>query len=179
MPWLEISTGIFEVNIRQETLNDMLHNTGKQAYWLSSIGLYVLIGFYPFFLKGGHFTQDQLRQKLEHLSFNRLVVTYFLIGPFSSFISGFIGRGALFQLLTYINEISIVLLILICLRQAVLRQIDLRFIAFLTAVTVLSFYSLFSSWKIVAFALFISLGITKSMSQLAIRIVILAVFSEI
>ena len=49
-PWLEISTAIFEANLRGESLNQMLYGTGRQAYWLSAIGLTcVHIGFYSQF----------------------------------------------------------------------------------------------------------------------------------
>ena len=50
IPWLEISTSILEANLRLETLNAMLHGSGRAAYWCSSIGLLAVhAGAYPFF----------------------------------------------------------------------------------------------------------------------------------
>ena len=176
-PWLEISTGVFEANLRGETLNQMLHGTGQKAYWLSSIGLFAVhFGFFTKFKTSRQFTEEILAKVASKYSFERLVGLYFLIGPFSSFLGRFIGRGSsIYQVITYLNEVSVVLLFAICLRQVLLKQINWKFLAVIMFVTVLSFYSLFSSWKIVAFALFISLGTAVKLSRkLVIRIVFLS-----
>ena len=175
-PWLEISTSVLEANIRGISLDEMLHGTGRAAYWLSAFGLLcVQVGFLFVHQHTCLPDGDRIRTVAQRYSLNRLIGLYFFIGPFTSFVARFIGRGALYQLITYLNEIAVVLLIAICLRQVALKQINAVFIGFLTIVTILSFYSLFSSWKIVAFALFISLGTAVSLSRkLVMRIVFLS-----
>ena len=147
IPWLEISAGIFEANVRGETLNQMLHGSGAKAYWLGAIGLYaVYLGFYPFFRRSPSQTTDFLKTAASSLSLPRLIIAYFLIGPLTDQVAGFIGRGSsLYQFVTYLNEISIVLLIIIAVRQVVLADINRLFIAFFVLATLLSFYSFFSS----------------------------------
>lgn len=175
-PWLEISTSVLEANIRSISLDEMLHGTGRAAYWLSAFGLLcVQVGFQFVHQHTRLPDIDRIRTVVQHYSLNRLIGLYFLVGPFSSFAASFIGRGSLFQFITYLNEISIAILIAICLRQFALRQFSAVFIGFLTAVTILSLNSLFSTWRIVAFAIFISFGTAATLSRkLVIRIVFMS-----
>jgi len=175
-PWLEISTSVFEADIRGISLNEMLHGTGRAAYWLSAFGLLCAQVGFQFVVRHANPPDiDRIRADAQQYSLNRLIALYFLVGPFTSFAARFIGRGSLYQFITYFNEISTVLLIVICLRQLALKQLNTVFVGFLTVVTVLSFYSLFSSWKIVAFALFISFGTAVTLSRkVVVRIVFLS-----
>ena len=176
-PWIEISTGVFEANLRVETLNQMLHGTGQKAYWLSSIGLFAVhIGFYSKFKTLPQITEQNLATVASKYSFERLVGLYFLMGPFTSFVRSLVGRGSsIYQVITYLNEVSVVLLFAICLRQVILKQINWKFTGLLIIVTILSFYSLFSGWRIVAFAIFISFGTAVTLSRkLVLRIVFLS-----
>lgn len=175
-PWLEISTSVFEADIRGISLDEMLHGTGRAAYWLSAFGLLcVQVGFQFVHQHTRLPDADRIRTVSQRYSLNRLIGLYFFVGPFTSFVARFIGRGALYQLITYLNEISVVLLIAICLRQIALKQFNAVFIGFLTAVAFLSFYSLFSTWKIVAFALFISFGTAVTLSRkLVMRIIFMS-----
>ena len=178
IPWLEISAGIFEANVRGETLNQMLHGSGAKAYWLGAIGLCaVYLGFYPFFRRSPSQTTDFLKTAASSLSLPRLIIAYFLIGPLTDQVAGFIGRGSsLYQFVTYLNEISIVLLIIIAVRQVVLADINRLFIAFFVLATLLSFYSFFSEWRTIIYALFIAFGTTAVLSRkLIIRILVLGV----
>ena len=36
IPYIEISTNIIEANVQNLTLNELLHGTGREAYWLSA-----------------------------------------------------------------------------------------------------------------------------------------------
>jgi len=176
LPWLEISTSVLEADIRGVSLDEMLHGTGRAAYWLSAFGLFcVQVGFQFVHQHTRPLDMDRLRTVAQHYSLNRLIALYFVVGPFTSLVARFIGRGSLYQLITYLNEISVVLLFAICLRQIALKQFNAVFIGFLTVVTILSFYSLFSTWKIVAFALFISFGTAVTLSRkLVMRIIFMS-----
>ena len=148
----------------------MLHGTGRTAYWLSAVGLYcVMWGFNTVMKKVKLPDIEAIKSQASRFSLTRLIALFFLIGPFTSVIARFVGRGVLYQFVTYLNELSVVLLIAICLRQIALKQINTMFIGFLSVVTVLSFYSLFSSWKVVAFALFISMGTATRLSGTMVR----------
>ena len=167
IPWLEISTGVLEANIRRETLNSMLHGSGGMAYWMSALGLYAVhFGFYSFFQKTDQPSLEQLRDVARKLSLNRLIITYFAIGPATNVIAGLIGRGSgLYQFVTYLNEISLCLLIVICLRQAILKEITRTFLLFSGIVLVVSFYSFFSEWRLVLFAFFIAFGTIQTLTR--------------
>jgi len=160
VPWLEINAAILEANLIGETLNEMLHGSGTRAYWISSLGfMAVHLGFYRIFKKVRVPSFERLTSAAEALSFNKLIIAYLAIGPLTGIVAGFIGRGSgLYQFVTYLNEISLAILIVICLRQVILGQINRTFVAFLAAVLVVSFYSFFSEWRLLLFALFIAFG---------------------
>lgn len=176
IPWLEISTGILEANLQGQSLDDILHGSGSTAYWMSALGLFAVhIGFYPFFKRTPVFSVDQLKQTAARLSFEKLVFAYFAISPASNFLASLIGRGSsLYQFVTYFNGIAMAILIAICIRQVILEQVHRRFLLFIGAVLFLSFYSFFSEWKLVLFALFIGFGTLNTLSRSTIfRIIIL------
>lgn len=176
IPWLEISTGIIEASIRGETLSQMLHGSGARAYWLGSIGLYAVhMGFYPFFRRNPYRSTDLLKTAASSLSLPKLIIAYFFIGPLTDQVAGFLGRGSsLYQFVTYLNEISVVILIVVAVRQFVLGEINRLFIAFLALATVLSFFSFFSEWRTIVYALFIASGTTAVLSRkLILRILVL------
>ena len=183
IPWLEISTGILEANLRGQTLDDILHGSGSTAYWLSALGLFAVhMGFYPFFKRTSVASFEQLKQAAARFSFERLVLAYFTVGPASDLLAGFIGRGSsLYQFVTYFNGISLAILIAICIRQVILEQVHRRFVLFIGAVVFLSFYSFFSEWRLVLFALVMGFGTLSVLTTRSIfRIVILAfVFGNI
>ena len=166
IPWIEISTGIIEANLRGITLNEMLHGTGGAAYWLSAVGLLaVQIGFYPFFKKSGALRLEALETAAKKFSLPRLITAFFAVGPATNFIGSFLGGGSsLYQFVTYLNEISLVILIVICLRQVLLKEFNRLFIGFLSVALFLSFYSFFSEWRTILFALFISFGIISTLN---------------
>ena len=170
IPWIEISAGIIEANLRGITLDEMLHGTGGKAYWLSAFGLFaVQMGFYPFFKKSGAQTLDSLETAAQKFSLPRLIAAYFAVGPVTNLVGSFLGRGSsLYQFVTYLNEISLVILIVICLRQVVLKEFNRLFIAFLITTLFLSFYSFFSEWRTILFALFISFGIISILNTKAV-----------
>jgi len=175
VPWIEISTGIIEANLRGITLNEMLHGTGGKAFWLSASGLLaVQIGFYPFFKKSGALALETLETAARKFSLPRLITIYFAVGPATNFIGSFLGRGSsLYQFVTYLNEISLVILIVICLRQVLLKEFNRLFIGFLGVALFLSFYSFFSEWRTLLFALFISFGIISTLNtKVVLRILL-------
>lgn len=177
IPWLEISTGILEANLRGQTLDDMLHGSGSIAYWLSTLGLFAVhMGFYPFFKRTPVVRFEQLKEAAARFSFEKLVLVYFTIGPASDLLGSFIGKGSsLYQFVTYFNGISLAILIAICIRQVILEQVHRRFVLFIGAIIFLSFYSFFSEWRLVLFALFIGFGTVKTLSQRTIiRIIALS-----
>ena len=178
-PWLEISTAIFEANLRGESLNQMLYGTGRQAYWLSAIGLTcVHIGFYSQFKKcQAPSLVENLKISARKLSLNKLIIAYFLVSPATILIRSQLGHGSsIYQFVTYFGEISTVLLIVICLRQALVGGSQRLFYGFMLVVIGLSFYSLFSSWKVAAFALFISFGMASQLNRkVVLRVLILGV----
>ena len=132
IPWLEISTAVLEANLRDLTLNEMLHGTGQSAYWLSALGLYAVhFGFYPFFNSCRLAEVEQLKKAASRLSLNKLMLVYFAIGPASDVLAKFLGWGSsLYQLVTYVNGISVVILAIICLRQILLDELNKRFVGF-------------------------------------------------
>ena len=158
IPYLEISTNIIEANVLNVTLNELLHGTGREAYWLSAIGLYAVhLGFYRYFKKTTHTSLPKLQAVAQTLSLERMILAYIVIGPITAAIGNFISQvGSLYQFITYLNQISLVILIAICLRQSVLQEVNKLFILFIGVVTILSFYSFFSEWKVVAYAAFIA-----------------------
>ena len=176
IPFLEISTPIIEANVRNITVNEMLHDAGREAYWLSAIGLYAVhMGFFFFFRKSEHLSFDKLKGFAQLLSLERMILAYAIIGPITGFIGDFISEaGSLYQFVTYLNQISLVILIAICLRQSILREINRTFLIFIAIVTALSFYSFFSEWKVVAYAAFIAFGVTGALNRrMVIRILFL------
>jgi hypothetical protein len=178
IPFLEISTPLIEANVRNITLNEMLHSTGGEAYWLSAIGLYAVhIGFFFFFRKMEHPSLEKMKEFAQMLSLERMILAYVVIGPITGFIGGIISQvGSLFQFVTYLNQISLVILIAICMRQSILREVNRTFLIFIAIVTALSFYSFFSEWKTVAYAVFISFGISGALNRrMVIRILFLSV----
>lgn len=182
-PWLEISTGILEANLLGLGMNEMLHGYGKTAYWLSSIGLYcVLLGFIPFFNGVKTLKIEEATITANQYSLHRLILAYFATGPLLSVVRSFFSYGSSFyQFTTYFGSISTFLLIVIVIRQAVLKKAPRIYMIFLFIVTVLSFYSLFSSWKMVAFALFIGYGTISNITRkVALRIILFgAVFGNL
>ena len=183
IPWLEISTGILEANLRGQTLDDILHGSGSTAYWLSALGLFAVhLGFYPFFKRTPVASFEQLKEAAARFSFEKLVLVYFTIGPASDLLGRFIGKGSsLYQFVTYFNGISLAILIAICIRQVILEQVHRRFVLFVGAVIFLSFYSFFSEWRLVLFALVMGFGTLSVLTTRSIfRIVILTfVFGNI
>lgn len=177
-PWIEISTGVIEANLQGLSLNDMLHGTGTKAYWLSSIGLMcVLTGFLHFYKKVEFPDKAELITAANRYSSFRLMIAYFMVGPALSVIQGFFSFGsALFQFTTYFGVISVFILIIIVLQHALLERISSTYILFLCAVTALSFYSLFSSWRTVAFALFIGYGTVSYLSSAVVKRILLFAF---
>lgn len=171
IPWLEISTAVFEANLRDLTLNDMLHGTGQSAYWLSAIGLYAVhFGFYPFFDSCRSSEVEQLKEAASRLSLNKLMLAYFAIGPASDALAKVLGWGSsLYQLVTYVNGISVVILAIICLRQILLDELNRRFVGFCLVVLFLSFYSFFSEWRFLFFSLFLAFA---TIAQLTKRFIV-------
>lgn len=178
MPWLEISTPVYEANIRSESLNEMLHGTGQYVYWLSILGLVaVMTGFSYQFKRTPLPSMDELTQLASKYSPVKLMAWYFALGPIAGFAGRALRGSSFYQLVTYLDQVSSVVLILICLQQALTRERHRLFIPFILVGIGLSFYSLFSSWKIFAFAFFIAYGTTQYLNRrLIIRIVVLAVF---
>ena len=177
IPWLEISTGVLEANLRGESLDSMLNGSGESAYWIGAIGLFAVhLGFLPFFRKTALASNERLVIFARRLSLTKLIIAYFAIGPLTGIIASFIGRGSgLYQFVTYLNEISLVVLIVICLRQVMLKEINKTFVLFCIAVLLLSFYSFFSEWRLLLFALFIGFGNVQSLTRrLIIRILLLS-----
>jgi len=174
-PWLEISTSILEANLLGISLNEMLHDSGRTAYWLSALGLYcVQLGFNAVTKEKEFPKLEAIHVSAKNYSLNRLIILYFLIGPVTAFVGQLIGRGgSLYQFVTYLNELSVVLLVAICLRQIALKEINRMFLGFLLVATALSFYSLFSSWRLIAFGLFISMGTVATLSAKVLRRIIL------
>lgn len=176
IPWLEISTGVLEANLQGLTLDYILHGSGSTAYWLSALGLFAVhLGFYPFFKRTPASSLDELKQAAARISFEKLVIAYFAIGPASNLLASFIGRSSsLYQFVTYFNGISLAILIAICIRQVILEQVHRRFVLFIGAVVFLSFYSFFSEWRLVLFALFVGFGTLNMLTRRTIvRIVVL------
>ena len=171
IPWLEISTAVLEANLRDLTLNEMLHGTGQSAYWLSALGLYAVhFGFYPFFNNCRLAAVEQLKKAASRLSLNKLMLVYFAIGPASDVLTKFLGWGSsLYQLVTYVNGISVVILAIICLRQILLDELNKRFVGFCLVVLFLSFYSFFSEWRFLFFSLFLGFA---TIAQLTKRLIV-------
>ena len=177
IPYIEISTNIIEANVQNLTLNELLHGTGREAYWLSAVGLYAVhFGFYRYFKKAKHTSLPKLRAVAQNLSLERMILAYIAMGPITAVIGNFISQvGSLYQFVTYLNQISVVILIAICLRQSLLQEVNKLFILFIGVVTILSFYSFFSEWKIVAYAAFIAFGIAEALNRrMVIRILFLS-----
>ena len=81
-------------------------------------------------------------------------------------IAGLLGRGSgLYQFVTYLNEISLLLFIVISLRQAILKEVNRTYVLFSTAVLIISFYSFFSEWRLVLFAFFIAFGTIQTLTR--------------
>jgi hypothetical protein len=171
IPWLEISTSILEANLRLETLNAMLHGSGRAAYWCSSIGLLAVhAGAYPFFRRHKNHDYERLKSSATNISLPKAIGLYFLILLSTNSIAGFLGWGSsLYQIVTYFNQISQVLLIVICCRQALLNEFNATFIVFLLIVLFSSFYSFFSDWRILLFAVFISFGTIQKLTLKAVK----------
>ena len=112
----------------------------------------------------------------QNLSLERMILAYIVIGPITAVIGNFISQvGSLYQFITYLNQISLVILIAICLRQSVLQEVNKLFALFIGIVTVLSFYSFFSEWKIIAYATFIAFGVAEALNRkMVIRILFLS-----
>ena len=176
-PWIEISTSVLEANLSGISLNEMLHGTGRLSYWLSAIGLYfVLIGFLVFGRQVPALELEEIKQQVAGYSLEKLILLYFAVGPTTNVAKNFIPYGSsLYQFTSFLGAISIFILVFIVVRQAVLGRAPRIYLLFLTTVTFLSFYSLFSSWKIVAFAIFIGYGTLTSLTRkTAVRIVFLS-----
>ena len=177
IPYIEISTNIIEANVQLLTLNELLHGTGREAYWLSAVGLYAVhFGFYRYFKKAKHTSLPKLRAVAQNLSLERMILAYIAMGPVTAAIGNFISQvGSLYQFVTYLNQISVVILIAICLRQSLLQEVNRLFILFIGVVTILSFYSFFSEWKVVAYAAFIAFGVAEALNRkMVIRILFLS-----
>ena len=179
IPWLEISTGILQANLSGISLNELLNGNGETAYWLSCIGLYAVhFGFYPIFKSVPLAPIEKLKEFAQRTSLNRLILLYFAIGPTTGLIASFLGKGsALMQIITYFNEVSLVVLITICLRQMLLKEFTRVYFGFLGFVLITSFYSFFSEWRVLFFAIFIAYGTYTTIDKRAVfRIAFLALF---
>ena len=176
-PWIEISTSVLEANLSGISLNEMLHGTGRMSYWLSAIGLYfVLFGFLIFGRRVPTLDLEEIKHQVAGYSIEKLILAYFAIGPATNVVKSFIPYGSsLYQFTSYLGAISTFILVFIVVRQAVLNNAPRIYILFLMMVTFLSFYSLFSSWKVVAFAIFIGYGTLNTLTRkAAVRIVFLS-----
>ena len=167
IPYIEISTNIIEANVQNLTLNELLHGTGREAYWLSAIGLYAVhFGFNFYFRRLAYANLTKMRAVAQNLSLEKMIAAYVIIGPVTNAIGTFISQvGSLYQFVTYLNQISVVILIAICLRQSLLQVVNRLFILFIGVVTILSFYSFFSEWKVVAYAAFIAFGVAEALNR--------------
>lgn len=177
IPYIEISTNIIEANVQNITLNELLHGTGREAYWLSAIGLYAVhFGFHFYFRRLAYVNLTKMRVVAQNLSLEKMILAYVIIGPVTNAIGTFISQvGSLYQFVTFLNQISTVILFAICLRQSLLQEVNKLFVLFIGVVTILSFYSFFSDWKVVAYAAFIAFGIAETLNRkVVIRILFLS-----
>ena len=178
IPWLEISLPILESNFRWISVSEMLHGSGRTAYWLAAFGLLATtIGAKVFHDRIDFITWKALKRQAAQLSLTRLILLYFTIGPLTGLLGRLIGSGSSFyQIVTYLNEISVVVLIAICLKEVLAPSNRRVFTVFLVVATVLSFYSFFSEWQIVAFSLALALGIIpeRLTNRVAFRFIIFA-----
>ena len=152
IPWIEVHFSLLEANYYGETLNELFLDTGRQTFWMASIGLLAIMLGISFGLRTHWAQLIPSRQSLQAdaLSINQtlllvsIVATRFLTGILDSIIP--YGSGWT-QLVTYLGGISDAIAVVFYLQFFLTRQRPWLFTAFFVFELLTSFYSYFGSWK--------------------------------
>ena len=160
-PWLEITAIFVEANITRTSIYTLLNDNGRSVYWACALGLsLVLAGFW----KGFKSTlRNALPPSSHQVNLRKLVIAALLFNFLITGVGAIIGRGSsLFQLNTYLGDISYVLLIAASIEYFQNRRSHAWFWGFFAVSFALSFYSFFSEWKNVLICLLIGASQVKT-----------------
>ena len=152
MPWIEVHFSLYEANFYGQTLDDLFLDTGRQTYWMASVGLlFIMLGM-RWVLKR-NWSQltpsfEALQAAAQQLDQLRIFIAIIGVRFLSGLLDSFIPYGSsLTQFVTYAYGIGEALACVLYLHFFLTRKRPLLFFGFFAFELITSFYSYFGSWK--------------------------------
>ena len=152
MPWIEVHFSLYEANFYGQTLDELFLDTGRQTYWMASVGLlFIMLGI-RWALKR-NWSQlipsfEALQSAAQQLDQLRIFIAIIGVRFLSGILDSFIPYGSsLTQLVTYAYGIGEALACVLYLHFFLTRKRPLLFFGFFAFELITSFYSYFGSWK--------------------------------
>lgn len=150
--FIESHTALFEANNYGITLNELFPDSGKQTWWMASLGLLSMMIGTQVLLKSARpfkipsFTH--LQHQAEHINQTRLLVCILLSHGVASLVDRLIPYGSsLAQFETYISGIPNALTLAFGIHFFLTRKRPLLVFVLFLYLLITSFYSYFSSWR--------------------------------
>ena len=153
IPFIEIHTGVLNANSSNISLNEAFVGTGKQTFWLSSIGLLIVCIGLRAALNQERLARalhvDNLREQFKGVTMTRLIVLYLILTLLGIGVDAVIPwNSSLKQLEVQFLKLPAVVLFAACLHFFLFRQQRLLFAVFIVTIIIQSLYSYFSEWKL-------------------------------
>ena len=153
IPFIEIHTGVLNANSSSISLDDAFVGTGRQTFWLSSIGLLMVCLGLRTALNQEQLARalhvDNLRERFKGVTMTRLIVLYLILTLLGMGVDVLIPwNSSLKQLEVQFLKLPAVVLFAACLHYFLFRQQRLLFIGFIAILIIQSLYSYFSEWRL-------------------------------
>ena len=151
-PWIEVHFSLYEANFYGQTLDELFLDTGRQTYWMASVGLlFIMLGI-RWVLKRNWSrltpSFEALQAAAQQLDQLRIFIAIIGVRFLSGILDSFIPYGSsLTQFVTYAYGIGEALACVLYLHFFLTRKRPLLFFGFFAFELITSFYSYFGSWK--------------------------------
>lgn len=177
MPWLEVHTALFQSNLYGELLDESFLETGKETYWMASIGLlFVIIGIRWALLRNWARllpSLERIQEEINGVDQTKLFIALGMARLFALGMDAVIPFGSsLYQFTTYSYGAGDVIAVILYLHFFLTRQRPLLFFSFFAFELVTSFYSYFGEWKGPIILLFLAslVNVERTSSKVVLRL---------
>ena len=153
IPFIEIHTGVVNANSSNISLNDAFNGTGRETFWLSSIGfLMVCIGLNSTLKKERFIAElhiERLRQLFRGVTMARLILLFLILTTLGFGVDAAIPwNSSLKQFEVQFLKLPSVILFATCIHYFLFRKQGLVFATFIIIVIIQSLYNYFSEWRL-------------------------------
>lgn len=151
-PFIEIHTAVFGANSASQTLDDQFFGTGKETFWLSTIGLlFVMSGFKWAGANSRKInlpSKQQYKRAAQEINQIKLLVALIIFYLISFSVDILIPYNNSFrQIEEFLSQGEKAVLMTIALHFVITKQKPYIILSLFLYLTIVGFYNYFSSWK--------------------------------